>query len=66
MILNSEQNKITPVLSSFISYICTFVFEKTQISLKSTTVNPDKNNEYKKVLDELGLTEDDISEEVFY
>ena len=66
MILTTEQNNITPVLSSVFSYIYTFIFEKPQLSFKKNIINPDKNIKYKKVLDELGLTEEDITEEVFY
>ena len=66
MILTTEQNNITPVLSSVFSYIYTFIFENTQLSFKKNLDNSDKNIKYKKVLDELGLTEDDIKEEVFY
>lgn len=66
MRLTTEQNKITPVLSSVFSCIYTFVFESPQLSFKKKIVKTNKNNKYKKVLDELGLTEEDISEEVFY
>lgn len=64
MRLTTEKNKLTPVLSSFISYIYTFVFEKPQVLFKKKIVKTNKKD--KTVLDELGLTEDDISEEVFY
>ena len=63
MIFNTKENKITPVLSIVISYIYTFIFENPQILFKNI-VNPNKKK--KSILEELGLTEDDITEEVFY
>ena len=63
MILTIEQNKITPVLSIVFSYIYTYLIENPHLMLKNI-VNPNKKK--KNILEELGLTEDDITDEVFY
>ena len=59
----TEQNKIIPVLSSVFSYIYTYLIQNPHLMLKNI-VNP--NIKKKNILEELGLTEDDITEEVFY